>query len=182
MSGTWGQPRSWTRELGPEDAWHYGDDWQTVIRQERHLNVTRQELIEELDKIYRGIKKIDPEKYSPKAWGEAFGFDYLTMTRWDVMYRWWCDVTKKHPLESVAYGELTHNKKGLPQIEVTTTLRGGITFSKVFLFEYMAVQQRWQAQYGLDLHLDPKWKDLPKRTEIISPRDPNKPTTLFHSM
>lgn len=77
-----------------------------------------------------------------------------------AMYEWWCGVTREHPLESAEYGLLTRNEQGLPQIEVTTTLRGGIRFSKAFVFEYLPVQDRWQAQFGLDLHLDPQWQEL----------------------
>jgi hypothetical protein len=168
----WGQPRTWIQNLGPENAWHYGDDWRKRAEeaaQKRQLNVTRQELIKELDRIYRGIKEIDPQKYSWKSWERAFDFNYLTMTNWPEMYQWWCDVIGKHPLESVEYGRLSRNKEGLPQIEVTTKLEGDISFSKVFVFKYLAVEQRWQAQYGLDLHLDPKWKDLPKDKTTQSP-------------
>ena len=165
----WGQPRQWIRRLGPKDAWHHGDRWQTKIQKEHHLNVRREELTTELDKIYRGIREIDPGEYSWQSWENKFGFNYLTMTGWDVMYRWWCDVTKEHPLESVEYGELSRNKKGLPQIKVTTTLQEAITFSKVFLFEYDALQDSWQAQYGLDLHLDKQWKDFPTTGEIPLP-------------
>ena len=114
----------------------------------------------------RGIKEIDSEKYSWESWAKKSDFNYLTMTNWPGMYRWWCDVTKEHPLKSVEYGELSRNKEGLPQIEVMTTLQGGITFSKIFLFEYIALREGWQAQYGLDLHLDPKWKDFPKTKEV----------------
>jgi hypothetical protein len=161
----WGQPRSWIQNLGLENAWHYGDDWRKrseEAAQKRQLNATRAELIKELDKIYRGIKEIDPQKYSWRSWERVFDFNYLTMTNWPEMYQWWCDVMKHHPLQSVAYGRLSRNKERLPQIEVTTTLAGNISFSKVFVFKYLAVEQRWQAQYGLDLHLDPKWKDLPQ--------------------
>jgi hypothetical protein len=38
--------------------------------------------------------------------------------------------------------------------------------TKVYVFKYMPLEDRWQAQYGLDLHLDGKWKDLPKTGEI----------------
>jgi len=168
----WGRPRSWIQHLGPENAWHYGDDWRKRVEdaaKKRHLNATREELIEELDKIYRGIKEIDPQKYTWRSWEMTFNFNYLTMTNWPEMYQWWCNVIEQHPLESVEYGQLTRNKEGLPQIEVTTTLQGGISFSKVFVFKYLAVEQRWQAQYGLDLHLDPKWKDLSKAKTISSP-------------
>jgi hypothetical protein len=164
----WGQPRGWTLKLGPENAWHYGDGWQTKIEKERHANVKRDELTGELNKIYHGIRKIDPKKYW-RTWEKEFGFNYLTVSSWDIMYRWWCDVTKKHSLESVEYGELSRNKEGLPQIKVTTTLQGGITFSKVFSFRYDALQGGWQSQYGLDLHLDKKWKDFPKTRERLSP-------------
>ncbi|UCF14516.1 MAG: hypothetical protein JSW59_13965 [Phycisphaerales bacterium] len=161
----WGQPRTWIQKLGPENAWHYGDDWQKKAEeaaQKRQLNVTCEELTKELDKIYHGIKEIDPQKYSWRSWERNFDFNYLTMTNWPEMYKWWCDVIEQHPLESVAYGKLSRNKEGLPQIEVTTTLQGGISFSKVFVFQYWPLQQGWEAQYGLDLHLDPKWKDFPK--------------------
>jgi len=155
----WGKPRSWIGKLGPENAWHYGDNWQTVVGEEHHLNVSRQELTAELDKIVHGIKEIDPEKYWT-TWENEFGFNYLTMTNWPGMYQWWCGVIEEHPLESVEYGELSRNKEGQPQIEVATTLRGGIAFSKVFVFKYIPLQGKWQAQYGLDLHLDPKWKNI----------------------
>ncbi|MFB0552911.1 MAG: hypothetical protein ACETWQ_06295 [Phycisphaerae bacterium] len=167
----WGEPRSWIQNLGPENAWHYGDDWRRRAEeaaQKRQLNVTREELTKELDKIYRGIKEIDPQKYTSTSWERTFDFNYLTMTGWEEMYQWWCDVIKEHPFESAVYGQLTRNKEGLPQIEVTTTLRGGITFSKVFVFQYVPLRQGWQAKYGLDLHLDPKWKDLPNKTNKVS--------------
>ena len=85
------------------------------------------------------------------------------------MYQWWCNVIEKYPLESVDYGQLSHNKQGMPQVEVTTKLQGDISFSKVFVFKYLAVEQRWQAQYGLDMHLDPKWKNLPKAKTTQAP-------------
>ena len=165
----WGQPHQWVQQLGPQEAWHNGDDWQTVIRQERHRDVTRKELTEVLDKIYRGIRGIDPEKYSWRTWPREFGFNYQTISGFDELYRWWCNVVKKHPLESVQYGKLSRNEKGLPQIDVTTTLQHGITFSKVFVFTYIPLEERWQAKYGLDLHLDEKWKDFPKTGKIPSP-------------
>jgi len=165
---SWGQPRSWVRNLGPKEAWQRGDDWQAQVLQERHLAVTREELIGELDKIYRGIKEIDPDTYTGRSWERHFGFDYLTSTRWDRMYQWWCDVIREHPLDSVAYGPLQRDPEGRPQIEVTTTLQGGITFSKVFVFRYLPLRRSWKSQFGLDLHLDPKWKDLPKRKEAPS--------------
>ena len=168
-SAYWGKPRGWTRSLGPENAWHYGDDWQTKISKKHHANVRHGELTTELDKIYHGIREIDSEKYSWKTWERKFGFNYLTATNWPGMYRWWCDVTKEHSLESVEYGELSRNEEGLPQIKATTTLQGGITFSKVFSFKYDALQDSWQSQYGLDLHLDKKWKDFPKTRKILSP-------------
>ena len=165
----WGQPRSWIPHLGPENAWHYGNDWRKRAEEDalkRHLSVTREELIEELDKIYRGIKQIDPEKYSWSTWEKTFDFNYLTMTNWPAMYKWWSDSIREHPFESAEYGRLSRNKDGLPQIEVTTTLEGDISFSKVFIFKYLEVEQRWQVQYGLDLHLDPKWKNLIKAEKI----------------
>jgi hypothetical protein len=159
----WGQPREWIHNLGPENAWHFGDAWQTVIARERQLQATRQELITELDKIYRALREIAPEKRP--WWEKTFDIDYLTMTNWPAMYQWWCDVSKEHPLEKVEYGVLSRDQEGLPQMEVTTTLQGGITFSKVFTFKYMPLRQHWKTQYGLDMHLDPQWKDLPKTRE-----------------
>jgi hypothetical protein len=171
-AASWGQPRSWIERLGPENAWHYGDAWRekaATWADERHRNATREELTAELDKIYRGIRELDPAKYEWNSWEKAFDFDYTTMTDWPAMYRWWCDVVKTHPLESVTYGQVTRGKDGLPQMEATTTLDGGITFSKTFTFKYLADVQRWQARYGLDLHLDPQWKDLSKAKEVPSP-------------
>ncbi len=168
----WGQPRSWIPELGPENAWHYGDDWRKEIMagaDKRHLNATREELTAELDKIYRGIREIDPERHVWTSWEKAFDFNYLTTTDWPAMFEWWCNVVRAHPLESAEYGELSRNKEGLPEIKVTTRLRGDITFSKVFTFKYLPLHKQWQAQYGLDLHLDPKWKDFPKTQELPSP-------------
>jgi len=165
----WGKPRHWIRQMGPKDVWHYGDNWEIVIRQERLRDVTRKELTEVLDKIYHGIREIDPEKYWGYAWENAYGFNYMTMTGWGDMYRWWCEVTKEHPLESVEYGDLSRNKEGLPQMEVTTTLQDGITFSKVFVFTYIPLEERWQAQYGLDMHRDKKWRDFPQTGKIPSP-------------
>ena len=85
------------------------------------------------------------------------------------MYEWWCELMKAHVLESVAYGPLSRNSQGLPQVTVTTTLQGGITFSKVFTFKYIPLQEKWQAQYGLDMHLDPQWKDFPVTRKTPSP-------------
>ena len=158
-----------TVKCAKEKAWHYGDNWQTEIQKEHHVNVRRAELTAELDKIYRGIRGIDRKEYSGYGWENEYGFNYKTWSGWGGMYRWWCDVAKKHPLGSVQYGELRWNKEGLPQIEVTTALKGGITFSKVFVFEYLPLEERWQALYGLDFHLDEKWRDFPKIGKIPLP-------------
>lgn len=157
----WGQARSWTGKLGPENAWHAGDVWKTKIQQERHRNVTRQELTAELDKIVQGIKQIDPT-YSRSAWEEKFGFNYQAASGYDAMYTWWCKVIKKYPFESVKYGDLDRNSQGLAKIRVTTTLQGGITLSKEFVFRYIPQEEKWQARFGLDFHLDPQWKNLPE--------------------
>lgn len=146
--------------MGPENAWHAGDAWKTKIQQERHRHVTRQELTTELDKIVQGIKQIDPT-CSEAAWEEKFGFNYKTKTGLGAMYTWWCKVIKKHPFESVKYGDLDWNPQGLSKIRVTTTLQGGITLSKEFVFKYIPQEEKWQARYGLDFHLDPQWKNLP---------------------
>jgi hypothetical protein len=160
---TWGQPRHWIRDLGPRDAWRHGDAWYVTMAQERQRRATRQELVEELDKIYRGLKAIDAREDFSESWQRAFGFDYLARTQQGDMYSWWRRVIPEHPLEGMEYGELSHNKDGLPRIPVTTTLQGGIRFSTTFDFQYLALPQRWQAQHGLDMHLDPQWKDLPTR-------------------
>ena len=161
----WGQLRDWIPDLGPENAWHDGDHWREklpAVAQQRQRDATREELTKELDKIYHAIRTLDPGKHFWPSWERTFDFNYLTMTNWPAMFEWWCAVTRDHPLELVTYGALTRDKEGLPQIEVATTLKGGIQFSKVFRFVYLPVQQHWQAQYGLDLHLDPQWKDLPQ--------------------
>jgi len=164
----WGQARHWVGLLGHENAWHAGDTWKTKIQQERHRQVTRQELTAELDKIVQGIKQIDPT-YSRGAWEEKFGFNYQTKTDQRGMYTWWCKVIKKHPFESVKYGDLDRNPQGLPKIRVTTTLQGGITLSKEFVFRYIPQEEKWQARFGLDFHLDSKWKDYPKTKEVSLP-------------
>jgi hypothetical protein len=41
-------------------------------------------------------------------------------------------------------------------------------FSKVFGFKYVALQQGWEVQHGLDLHLDPQWKDFPNAKKQTS--------------
>jgi hypothetical protein len=167
----WGQPRDWIPDLGPKNAWQEGDHWRekfAAMAPQRQRDATRGELTKELDKIYRAIKMLDPEKHFWTSWERTFDFNYLTMTDWPAMFEWWCAVTRDHPLESVTYGELTRDKEGLPQIEATTTLKGGVRFSKVFRFVYLPTQQCWQAQYGLDLHLDPQWKDLPKAKKEMS--------------
>jgi hypothetical protein len=167
----WGQPRNWTSHLGPEDAWHYGDKWRehlVEVVNERHRAADRKELTAELDKVYRAIRELDPEQDSWQSWERRFGFNYLTMTNWPAMFQWWSDATRTHPLESVTYGPLSHNDEGLPQIEVTVALEGEITFSKIFTFKYLAEAERWQVQYGLDLHLDDDWKDLPEKDKAVS--------------
>ncbi|MHC4758991.1 MAG: hypothetical protein ACYTE8_10070 [Planctomycetota bacterium] len=35
-------------------------------------------------------------------------------------------------------------------------------FKEEFVFRYIPQQERWQARFGLDFHLDPKWKDFPQ--------------------
>ncbi len=166
----WGQPRSWIPALGPENAWQYGDGWRTAMEQEQYRRVTRQALVAQLDRIYRGIREIDLKKGPEEAWAKVLeGTRYRTMTNAPGMHRWWWNVLKDHPLESVEYGELSRSKEGLPQIQAKTTLQGGIRFSKVFVFKYVALRQGWEVQYGLDLHLDPQWKGLPKAKKGTSP-------------
>jgi beta-lactamase regulating signal transducer with metallopeptidase domain len=164
-----GQLRKWARILGPENAWHYGDDWKTKTQKEHLANVQREELTTELDKIVQGIKQIDPVTYTWRTWEEKFGFNYQAASGYDAMYTWWCKVIKKHPFESVKYGDLDRNSQGLPKIRVTTTLQGGITLSKEFVFRYIPQGDKWQARVGLDFHLDPKWKDFPKNRKISLP-------------
>ncbi len=172
----WGQPRTWVNYLGPRTAWHYGDDWRNRVVQEHKANVTREELTVVLDNIFRGVKGINPDKYKTgSAWEKAFGFSYRTMTDYPAMYKWWCEITREHPLESVRYGELSKNKEGWPQIEVTTTLRGGITFTKTFKFQYEALAEAWEPQLGLDMHLDPQWKDFKSARKALLTEPTTRP-------
>jgi len=165
----WGQARHWVGLLGPENAWHEGDVWKTKIEKEHLANVRREDLTTELDKIVQGIKEIDPVTYPWRTWEEKFGFSYQAASGYDAMYAWWCKVIKKHPFESVKYGDFDRNPQGLPKILVTTTLQGGITLSKEFVFRYIPQEERWQARFGLDFHLDKKWKDFPKTGKIPLP-------------
>ena len=134
------------------------------MARERERRVTRQELIAELDKIYRRMKEADPKKCSQEAWAKSVFHEtyYRTATNLPALRAWWWNVLQEHPLESVEYGARGRNKDGPPQIQVTTTLHDGIRFSKPFVFTYLAQQQRWQVQWGLDTHLDPQWKGLPQ--------------------
>lgn len=164
MSNDWGQPRNWTRFLGPTDAWHYGDEWQQMNRGKQHTYAFEHpqviadaaraffDLLRQFDyrdplKVRRGVEDIYYNVYSGiDTWSE-----------------WVCATFKENPIKTVEFGEVFACTSDLPRIEVKyvsdyptipykATLADGHVLEGYLPFEYQPLTQTWMGQQGLDWH------------------------------
>jgi len=181
MRNSWGQPRKWTRSLGPKNAWQYGDNWQEEIAEQRHAHASdgAEAIIAEAEKLFEAVRSADYD--DPGDWRDfPGGREYRVNTNYPGWMEWVCDNFKKNPIQTVELGQLlrgdgeasfkvtfrdgtvregrfTRVKVGLPAVSYKLTLEDGTVIEGHLPFEYYAKGERWSGVHGLDWHLiEPK--------------------------
>ncbi len=159
-SGSWGQPRDWTGNLGPMDAWKLGDNWKHEARKEKlkyaieHTGI----VVEAARSLFDAIRKADYE--NPGDWRDFPDpqHGYQTFTNYPGWMSWICDNFKKNPIVSVGLGDVRSKRFGegkmmLPTISYTLTLKNGDVLQGELPFDYDPLSQSWFGTQGLDWHL-----------------------------
>jgi beta-lactamase regulating signal transducer with metallopeptidase domain len=149
--GSWGQPRKWTRALGPLNAWHHGDEWKDIAAAEKYKYALEhpEVIVDAATKLIDAIRTAD---YDNPATLRAL--DY-TADHWvDVWAEWICKTFKENPIESVELGDVFKGEEGRPTIPYKLTLQDATILEGDLPFEYMSRQQLWQGWCGLDWHLE----------------------------
>jgi hypothetical protein len=156
--GSWGQPRKWRTELGPIDAWKFGDNWEEETRREkRKFVLAHPEVIKTAAKnLFDAIKNADYEHHKDGSDWQNFlpeGIDYQVHHHFDSWVRWVCKTFKENPIESVELGEVTKGQDEMPAISYKVTLRDGRELKGILPFKYMPRQGVWMGVQGIDWHL-----------------------------
>ena len=183
MSGSWGQPRKWRNELGPIDAWKYGDDWENEIQKKKHKDAFKNpDVIKTAaKKLFDAIRNADYKRhYDGRNWQNFLpqSTDYQVHHHFPSWVQWVCKTFKNNPIEFVGLGEVSKGQYGLPAISYKLNLRDGRELEGTLPLRYMPRQNVWMGVQGIDWHLQypeatkPKSeaKDRPVETKVIQNR------------
>jgi len=185
MSGTWGKPRTWRTELGPIDAWKYGDNWEEEIRKGKHrFAFEHPEVIKAAaSQLFDAIRNADyKHHYDGSDWRNFLpeAMDYEVHHDFPHWVRWVCKTFKDNPINSVKLGEVLKGKDGLPAIPYTVSLRDGRELKGDLPFKYMQRRKFWMGVHGIDWHL--QYEDTSRSnidTKANLPRTEAKPTSII---
>jgi hypothetical protein len=162
MSGTrgsWGRPRKWRNELGPIDAWKYGDDWETEIQNTKHKSALEysEAIKSNAKKLFDAIRNADYEShqsgYDWQHFLQPVNVDYEVHHDFPGWVQWICKTFKDNPIESVQFGEVSINQNNLPTISYKIVLHDGQELTGDLPFRYIPKQDNWMGVQGLDWHL-----------------------------
>ncbi len=156
--GSWGRPRKWRNELGPIDAWMYGDNWQEEFRKEKHKYAFEHpEVIKAAAKeLFYAVRNADYEYHSDGSHWKSFlpeTTDYQVHHYFDRWVQWICKTFSENPIESVELGEVSKGPNGLPTISYVVSLRDGRELKGLLPFKYMPRHEIWMGTQGIDWHL-----------------------------
>lgn len=157
--GSWGNPRQWRNELGPIDAWKYGDNWEEEFRKKEHeFALEHPEVIKAAaTKLFDEIRNADYEHHSDGSDWRNFlpETEYQVHHHFPVWVQWVCKTFRENPIQSVELGEVSRNAEGLPSISYVVTLRDGRQLKGILPFKYMPRGKCWMGIEGIDWHLNP---------------------------
>jgi hypothetical protein len=179
MSRGWGKPRrEWQRQnLGPVNAWQYGDNWQEEMAKPEYPRAFgHPEIIREAaDKLFAAIRSADYD--NPGDWREfPPGQPYRVRTNYPRWVAWVCQNFGKNPIQSVELGDVLRSDGRLafkvtrpngsvregeparadsdrPAVPYTLTLQDGTMLEGVLPFYYNARSGSWSGDRGLDWHM-----------------------------
>jgi hypothetical protein len=161
MSNSWGKPRKWRTELGPKNAWKFGDKWEDYIRTEKYeFALSKPEFIKKLaNGFFETIKTADYDYHfdpNSKTWRDfkwTLPNDYKVERYYDAWIEWVCTTLKQNPIKTVELGEVFKDERGLPAISYKVTLKDNTVLENHLCFEYLSRYEYWIAAYGFDWHL-----------------------------
>ncbi|UCF16506.1 MAG: hypothetical protein JSW59_03420 [Phycisphaerales bacterium] len=150
MGAGWGTPRKWRNSLGPMNAWQHGDDWERIIRTQKHQDALEhpQVIIRSASRLFDAIQTAD---YNHPQTVRRLNY---TAHHWvDVWSEWVCKTFRHNPIVSVELGEVSAGQDDRPTVPYSLTLKNGKRLEGRLPFQYLPRQERWQAWTGLDWHL-----------------------------
>jgi len=158
MKSVWGKPREWRNEMGPVDAWKYGDNWEEEIRKEKHeLAFEKSEVIKTAaNQLFDSIRNVDYKQHSGgRNWRHFLpeALDYEVHHDFPYWVQWVCKTFTGNPIQSVELGEVSKGQNGLPAVSYKVSLRDGRELKGVLPFRYMPREGYWMGIQGIDWHL-----------------------------
>jgi hypothetical protein len=158
MSNGWGQPRKWTGQLGPLNAWHFGDDWEKTVARTKTQEVfsSPEQITESARHLLKAIQEGDYKSHaSGRHWQQFLpdDADYQVYTNFPAWVRWVCATFSKDPIEHVKLGNVVKGEDGLPSIDYTIILASARVLKGALAFEYLPREGRWMGKQGIDWHI-----------------------------
>jgi len=153
-SSYWGKPRREWQTLGPLNAWEYGSDWETKLREAKHRNALADApaIKQAAERLIEAIRKADYEH--PGDW-ESFpapDVDYTVQSDYLGWMRWVCQHFATNRIVEVELGDVSLNAKQLPGLDYKLTLRNGQVLEGNLKIRWNARAQCWGGVEGLDWH------------------------------
>jgi hypothetical protein len=153
----WGQPRREWQALGPLNAWHYGSDWEKLMRDTKHREALQDApaIRREAQRLFDALRKADYQK--PGDWQSfpAPDVDYTVHTDYPAWMQWVCRHFLTNPIVKVDLGEVLLDSNRLPALNYKLTLKSGSALADTLPFRWNARTERWGGWEGLDWHLRP---------------------------
>jgi hypothetical protein len=154
MGSSWGKPRRKWQRLGPINAWHHGDGWKEVFREEQHKYALEhpEVITQAAQRLLDEIRAADYSRGSAD-WQNFILAPYQVARNYPSWVRWICDTFEGNPIASVELGEVFENAKKLPTVSYKLTLKDGTILEGDLPFRYDPMLEEWEGIAGLDWHL-----------------------------
>lgn len=158
MSRSWGQPRTWTDQLGPLNAWHYGDQWKTLVAEAetQEIFASPGQVTDAARRLFRAVQEANYRRHASGADWRCFlpqDVDYQVYTNFPAWVKWVCATFSKDPIQEVKLGDVIKGEDGLPVIDYTVTLASARVLKGTLVFEYLPREGRWMGKRGIDWHI-----------------------------
>lgn len=179
MDENWGKARrEWQRDnLGPMNAWQYGDNWQEEMAKSEYPHAFEhpEVITEAAEKLFAAIRSADYD--NPVDWREfPPGQPYRVRSYYPQWVAWVRETFGKNPIQSVRLGgvlrgdgrlpfkvtrpdgsvregELRPADSDRPAVPYTLTLKDGTVLEGILPFYYSARSGSWSGDRGLDWHM-----------------------------
>jgi len=147
---SWGKPRTdWKEELGPIDAWEYGDNWEKVFTEVAIKKAMQQPQVLKpiVMDFFEAIKNADYD--NPEI---LWQIPYLTDGK-DMWVKWVAKTFKENPIISIELGDVPLNENTKISIKYRLGQKSGVCLEGNLGLKFFPLRNSWVASGGADWHL-----------------------------